>query len=62
MAPLILAQVREIHTTGVARDNAKVKADARFSDQHRLTPVSYYERHVFFCCNQRQAGEICCND
>jgi (2Fe-2S) ferredoxin len=24
--------------------------------------VSYYERHVFFCCNQRQAGENCCNN
>lgn len=25
-------------------------------------PLSYFERHVFFCCNQRKAGEICCND
>lgn len=24
--------------------------------------MSYYERHVFFCCNQREAGETCCND
>jgi (2Fe-2S) ferredoxin len=24
--------------------------------------MSYYERHVFFCCNQRQDGEACCND
>lgn len=24
--------------------------------------MSYYERHVFFCCNQRAAGETCCND
>jgi (2Fe-2S) ferredoxin len=24
--------------------------------------MSYYQRHVFFCCNQRQAGEACCND
>ena len=24
--------------------------------------MSYYERHVFFCCNQRQNGEVCCND
>jgi len=22
--------------------------------------VSYYERHVFFCCNQRESGEQCC--
>jgi len=31
----------------------------------RVTPeiiVSYYTRHVFFCCNQREAGEQCCND
>jgi (2Fe-2S) ferredoxin len=24
--------------------------------------MSYYERHVFFCCNQRKNGENCCND
>ncbi len=23
--------------------------------------MSYYERHVFFCCNQRDAGRTCCN-
>lgn len=22
--------------------------------------MSYYEHHVFFCCNQRPAGEGCC--
>lgn len=22
--------------------------------------MSYYERHVFFCCNQRDAGAQCC--
>ena len=24
--------------------------------------MSYYEHHVFFCCNQRAAGEACCNN
>ena len=24
--------------------------------------MSYYERHVFFCCNQRKTGEECCNN
>ena len=24
--------------------------------------MSYYQRHVFFCCNQRPDGEACCND
>jgi len=24
--------------------------------------MSYYKHHVFFCCNQREAGEACCND
>lgn len=24
--------------------------------------MSYYERHVFFCCNQRTNGKPCCND
>jgi (2Fe-2S) ferredoxin len=23
--------------------------------------MSYYQRHVFFCCNQREAPERCCN-
>ena len=23
--------------------------------------MSYYQRHVFFCCNQRDAPEKCCN-
>ena len=22
--------------------------------------MSYYKRHVFFCCNQRAAPEACC--
>ena len=24
--------------------------------------MSYYERHVFFCCNQRDDGRACCNN
>ncbi len=24
--------------------------------------MAYYQRHVFFCCNQRSGGETCCND
>jgi (2Fe-2S) ferredoxin len=24
--------------------------------------MSYYDRHVFFCTNQRDPGESCCND
>ncbi len=24
--------------------------------------MSYYSRHVFFCCNQRDGGRVCCND
>jgi (2Fe-2S) ferredoxin len=24
--------------------------------------MSFYERHVFFCCNQRDAPEKCCNE
>ncbi len=23
--------------------------------------MSYFRHHVFFCCNQRDAGEMCCN-
>ena len=24
--------------------------------------MSYYQRHIFFCLNQREAGEACCAD
>ena len=24
--------------------------------------MSYYQRHVFFCVNQREAGASCCNN
>lgn len=24
--------------------------------------MSYYKHHVFFCVNQREDGEACCND
>jgi (2Fe-2S) ferredoxin len=24
--------------------------------------MSYYNRHLFICCNQRAEGETCCND
>lgn len=24
--------------------------------------MNYYQKHVFFCCNQRQDDEQCCND
>ena len=24
--------------------------------------MSYYDKHVFFCCNQRDGGRTCCND
>lgn len=24
------------------------------------TPPSYYQRHIFFCLNERPAGEACC--
>ena len=24
--------------------------------------MSYFKHHVFFCCNQREAGDTCCNN
>ena len=24
--------------------------------------MNYYSHHVFFCCNQREGGRVCCND
>ena len=26
-----------------------------------MSRVSYYKRHMFFCCNQREPGAKCCN-
>jgi (2Fe-2S) ferredoxin len=26
------------------------------------SPPAYYERHIFFCLNQRKGGEDCCAD
>lgn len=23
--------------------------------------MSYFKHHVFFCCNEREAGQTCCN-
>lgn len=25
-----------------------------------IPPTSYYERHIFFCLNERQGGQECC--
>ncbi len=27
---------------------------------NKLVPASYYERHIFFCLNERKNGEECC--
>ena len=27
-----------------------------------MPSLSYYKRHVFFCCNQREPPEACCNN
>ncbi len=24
--------------------------------------MSFYDRHIFFCCNQRDGARTCCND
>jgi (2Fe-2S) ferredoxin len=29
---------------------------------NRSMTTSYYERHIFFCLNQRDKGEACCAD
>ena len=30
------------------------------SDNASAFPASYYQRHIFFCLNQRSNGEACC--
>ena len=32
------------------------------SDATTPAPDSYYQRHIFFCLNQRDNGESCCAD
>lgn len=32
------------------------------SDAASSAPGSYYQRHIFFCLNQRSNGEACCAD
>lgn len=32
------------------------------SDQPVSTTASYFQRHIFFCLNQRSNGEACCAD
>ena len=32
------------------------------SDAASTPPGSYYQRHIFFCLNQRDNGEACCAD
>ena len=27
-----------------------------------MSEPSYYQRHIFFCLNQRDGGEACCAD
>jgi len=31
-----------------------------FQITHNCHPMSYYRRHVFFCCNKRDPPERCC--
>ena len=35
---------------------------SRIIHHQRETRLSYYKRHVFFCCNQREPPEACCNN
>ena len=36
------------------------KASHTVSDVDPLAAASYYERHIFFCLNERKGGEECC--
>jgi (2Fe-2S) ferredoxin len=38
------------------------EADRRHNLQYLKGIMSYYQHHVFFCCNQRDGGRVCCND
>ena len=36
------------------------KAPHRLADADQPPAASYYERHIFFCLNERKGGEECC--
>ena len=36
------------------------KAAPALTDAHQPATISYYERHIFFCLNERKGGEECC--
>ena len=36
------------------------KASHTTADADQLAAGSYYERHIFFCLNERKGGEECC--
>lgn len=41
---------------------APISQDTAFDDASNAVPSAYYERHIFFCLNQRSNGEACCAD
>ena len=36
------------------------KATLAIADADQPAEISYYERHIFFCLNERKGGEECC--
>lgn len=41
---------------------AEIKRDAKVgAGTDTLVPPSFYERHIFFCLNDRKIGEECCS-
>jgi (2Fe-2S) ferredoxin len=47
-------------TSSISR--ASLTSQDTSQDAALLAPHSYYERHIFFCLNQRPNGEACCAD
>ena len=41
-------------------DSAVCRSALPLLATHRIAAMSYYERHIFFCLNQRDNGEACC--
>ena len=42
--------------------NPKAPLAAATMDHAPAAATSYYERHIFFCLNQRKGGDECCAD
>lgn len=47
-------------STGASSGAAATGSPSLSPGSQTVQPASYYQRHIFFCLNQRSGGEACC--